>query len=493
VGIKTRYVVAEDESGLDLAERACNKLFENFDKNKIDYILYCTQSPEYFLPTTACILQDRLGMRKDIGALDFNLGCSGFTYGVNLANALISSGQVGNVLLVTAETYSKFIHPKDKTNRSIFGDAAAATLISKTEDDNIFKFNFGTDIDIKLGRIEVDLTWFIQIIRSVISTANVFQTQMNNTVNKLGNYVGTNLELVAADLRKDNLKTREDSIRKIANELSNKPKQIKILSPTHLATYETDVPIKIHFGGVPTSYLGFHTDELQRVHIFLNGKSISPKSLLLTTNVSTPSTTINGNIGSVLTSITTTAIPLANNASLITDTSLAFHPTTNAGSNLLNTNIRNISLTRVTNNNNSDKKLLENLVKISELNSLSAKGSQVITHVVSPIAPGLVMDNQTMTAVVNESLPGFLLQFTALSKDLVVGVNVLTAIVIDKAGTRHQQNLSFMLVPVTTPATNPNLKNNIILKQVSKIQLADRIQAAKVYAAQQKSLTFKNV
>ncbi|WP_159479147.1 3-oxoacyl-ACP synthase III family protein [Chryseobacterium sp. 18068] len=145
VGIKRRYVVSDDETALDLAEKACNKLFQNFDKQKIDYILYCTQSPEYFLPTTACILQDRLGLRKDIGALDFNLGCSGFTYGVNLANALISSGQVENVLLVTAETYSKFIHPKDKTNRSIFGDAAAATLISKTDDDNILKFKFGTD------------------------------------------------------------------------------------------------------------------------------------------------------------------------------------------------------------------------------------------------------------------------------------------------------------------------------------------------------------
>jgi len=145
VGIKTRYIVSENETGLDLAEKACNKLFESYDKNKIDYILYCTQSPEYFLPTTACILQNRLNLRNDVGALDFNLGCSGFTYGVSLANALISSCQAENVLLVTAETYSKFIHPKDKTNRSIFGDAAAATLISKTEDNNVFQFKFGTD------------------------------------------------------------------------------------------------------------------------------------------------------------------------------------------------------------------------------------------------------------------------------------------------------------------------------------------------------------
>ena len=145
IGIQTRYVVDENETALDLAIRACEKLFKKTDKADIDYILYCTQSPEYFLPTTACILQDRLGLRNEIGALDFNLGCSGFTYGVSLANALISSGQAKNVVLVTAETYSKVIHPKDRTNRSIFGDAAAATLISCAESNKIFKFKSGTD------------------------------------------------------------------------------------------------------------------------------------------------------------------------------------------------------------------------------------------------------------------------------------------------------------------------------------------------------------
>jgi 3-oxoacyl-[acyl-carrier-protein] synthase-3 len=145
VGIQKRYIVAEDETALDLAIKACEKLFKKADKNDIDYILYCTQSPEYFLPTTACILQDRLGLRNEIGALDFNLGCSGFAYGVSLANALISSGQAKNVLLVTAETYSKMIHPKDRTNRSIFGDAAAATLITYSENNDILKFKSGTD------------------------------------------------------------------------------------------------------------------------------------------------------------------------------------------------------------------------------------------------------------------------------------------------------------------------------------------------------------
>jgi len=145
VGIKNRYWVRNDETALDLAKKACDKLFEKHSKNDVDYILYCTQSPEYFLPTTACILQDYLKISKNVGALDFNLGCSGFVYGLSLAKGLINSGQAKNVLLVTAETYSKYIHPKDRSNRAIFGDAAAATLISFDIDEHIGEFLFGTD------------------------------------------------------------------------------------------------------------------------------------------------------------------------------------------------------------------------------------------------------------------------------------------------------------------------------------------------------------
>lgn len=147
VGIKNRYIVSENETGLDLAIEACNNAFKRFDKSQIDYILYCTQSPEYFLPTTACILQDKLCLKKDIGALDFNLGCSGYVYGLSMARALIESKQAKNILLVTSETYSKYIHPKDRSNRAIFGDAASCTIVSATDDEK-YKFGeflFGTD------------------------------------------------------------------------------------------------------------------------------------------------------------------------------------------------------------------------------------------------------------------------------------------------------------------------------------------------------------
>ncbi len=144
-GIRERHVSAPDETALDLAIAACEILFKDYEKEKVDFLLFCTQSPEYFLPTTACILQDRLGLRKQIGALDFNLGCSGFVYGLSLAKGLISAGIANNILLVTSETYTKIIHKQDKGNRTIFGDGAAATLIQANDSDKIHNFVLGTD------------------------------------------------------------------------------------------------------------------------------------------------------------------------------------------------------------------------------------------------------------------------------------------------------------------------------------------------------------
>jgi 3-oxoacyl-[acyl-carrier-protein] synthase-3 len=144
VGIRQRHVVADNETALDLAEKSALKLFSVIDKNEIDFILFCTQSPDYFLPTSACILQDRLGLGTNCGALDFNLGCSGYVYGLSLAKGLLAANIAKNILFVVADTYSKHLHPKDKTNRAIFGDGAAATLINK-ENFSIGEFVLGTD------------------------------------------------------------------------------------------------------------------------------------------------------------------------------------------------------------------------------------------------------------------------------------------------------------------------------------------------------------
>jgi 3-oxoacyl-[acyl-carrier-protein] synthase-3 len=148
-GIRERHIAGPDECSSDLAVRAAQKLFESgaCRPEDIDFILLCTQSPDYFLPTTACLVQGRLGIPTTAGALDFNLGCSGYVYGLGLAEGLIASGQASNVLLLTAETYSKFLHPRDKSVRTIFGDAAAATLLTARDSNGplLGPFVYGTD------------------------------------------------------------------------------------------------------------------------------------------------------------------------------------------------------------------------------------------------------------------------------------------------------------------------------------------------------------
>lgn len=115
VGIDSRHVADENETAGDLAEKAARKLFEehNIDPKSIDFLLLCTQSSDHFLPSTACILQDRLGIPTTAGAFDYNLGCSGCVYGMAVAKGLIAGGIAKNVLLLTAETYNKYLHPSE--------------------------------------------------------------------------------------------------------------------------------------------------------------------------------------------------------------------------------------------------------------------------------------------------------------------------------------------------------------------------------------------
>jgi len=147
-GIKNRHIADSNETALDLAEKVALKLFQkNKDlSDKIDFIVLCTQSPDYFLPTSACILQERLKLSTNCGAFDFNLGCSGFVYGLAIAKGLILSGCSSNTLLIMADTYSKFIHPFDKSTRTIFGDGAAAVWVGRSEGtESLLEFVFGTD------------------------------------------------------------------------------------------------------------------------------------------------------------------------------------------------------------------------------------------------------------------------------------------------------------------------------------------------------------
>jgi 3-oxoacyl-[acyl-carrier-protein] synthase-3 len=149
-GIHERRIASESECSSDLAFYAAQKLFDlsPSDRSRVDYVLFCTQTPDNVLPTTACVLQKRLGLSQKCGALDFNLGCSGYVYGLGLAKGLIETRQASCVLLLTGETYSKIINPEDFSTRTIFGDAGSATLVVagiECNSEAIGPFEFGTD------------------------------------------------------------------------------------------------------------------------------------------------------------------------------------------------------------------------------------------------------------------------------------------------------------------------------------------------------------
>lgn len=146
-GIRQRYIAAPEETASDLAVQAAEKLFDqqDIDRGSIDFLLFCTQTPDYPLPTTSCLIQDRLGLPTRCGALDFNLGCSGYVYGLAMADGLIQSGAANTILLLTAETYTKYIDQADRSLRTIFGDAAAATLVTASETRSLSGFQFGSD------------------------------------------------------------------------------------------------------------------------------------------------------------------------------------------------------------------------------------------------------------------------------------------------------------------------------------------------------------
>lgn len=147
-GISRRHIAGPDEFASDLATAAGKALFDthDIDPASVEYLIVCTQSPDYYLPSTACIVQDALGIPTSAGATDITLGCSGYIYALGLAKGLIESGQVATVLVITADTYTKFINPRDKSVRTIFGDGAAATLITGDGDaSSLTAITYGTD------------------------------------------------------------------------------------------------------------------------------------------------------------------------------------------------------------------------------------------------------------------------------------------------------------------------------------------------------------
>jgi len=144
-GIKQLYLSNDNEDVLNLSIRSCKKTIKNFNKKKIDCVIVVTQTAKKKLPSVACMVQDELNLKKNIVAFDIGLGCSGFVYSLSVINSLLVSGTVKTVLLVCADTYSKFLDDQNRTCRTVFSDAASSCIIQKVSSKKKVEFSFFTD------------------------------------------------------------------------------------------------------------------------------------------------------------------------------------------------------------------------------------------------------------------------------------------------------------------------------------------------------------
>ncbi len=149
IGVINRHIAAKNESAGDLAIRAAENLFSDYEINRdeTDFILLCNQHPDYQMPHTAVLVQDKLGLAQSVGTMDIGLGCSGYIYGLATAKGLIETGLAKKILFITSSIYTKYINPKDTSTRPLFGDGATATWIEGVDDEkeNLRAFVFGSD------------------------------------------------------------------------------------------------------------------------------------------------------------------------------------------------------------------------------------------------------------------------------------------------------------------------------------------------------------
>jgi 3-oxoacyl-[acyl-carrier-protein] synthase-3 len=147
-GIRKRYIAPGDEIPSHSAVIAAEQFFTEHPEHKkedIDFLIFTTEMVDRRGPATACVLQNQIKLPQSIGAIDIPFGCSGFIYGLMVAQGLISSGAAKNILFLTGDAATKVIHPADHELRMLFGDAMAVTLIGKSESNGIGSFVMGTD------------------------------------------------------------------------------------------------------------------------------------------------------------------------------------------------------------------------------------------------------------------------------------------------------------------------------------------------------------
>lgn len=146
-GIRFRHIASGNMCASDLCEDAAKRLLDklSWESEEIDCLIFVRQTPDYLLPATATILQEKLGLSSQCFALDIAMGCSGYIYGLSTISALMQSGNFKKGLLLVGDTISRTCSPTDKSTYPLFGDAGTATALEFQEGASPILFSVGTD------------------------------------------------------------------------------------------------------------------------------------------------------------------------------------------------------------------------------------------------------------------------------------------------------------------------------------------------------------
>lgn len=147
IGVEERRLADSNTCTSDLCYAAAEKLIcnMNINKSEIGAVIFVSQTPDYKLPASACLLQDRLCLSKGTIAFDINLGCSGYVYGLFVAMSLLQIQGMGNILLLAGDTPSKIISKHDKSTNLLFGDSGTATIIGYSSNQRTSYFSLYSD------------------------------------------------------------------------------------------------------------------------------------------------------------------------------------------------------------------------------------------------------------------------------------------------------------------------------------------------------------
>jgi 3-oxoacyl-[acyl-carrier-protein] synthase-3 len=186
-GIKKRYISSVNEDVLTLSINSLKKIFKKNEPDKIDFLLVVTQTSPYRFPSLSCIIQDRLNLRKNIFALDINMGCSGFIYALHLADSLFEKNKIfKNGIIVCSDTYTKFISKNNNSCGPIFSDGASSVLLKRNHKKIYKPYDFGVDgsgsKNLFLRGSEKDM--FMNGAQVALFTLNVIPKFINNFLNK---------------------------------------------------------------------------------------------------------------------------------------------------------------------------------------------------------------------------------------------------------------------------------------------------------------------